>query len=229
MNLTVNKYSKILKLVKKYKFSDFEIITNYGLFSGDRNLYKTLKIFELIMLTKNIKGDIIELGIHKGNTSLLIKKILEIFKIKKKIYLLDHFQGLIHYTEKDPKKSREYKNKFKSPKKNVEAFLRFFNFKDVFFLNKDATKLSKNTFKNKKFSLAYFDMDLYEPTLIALQAIDKNIKKGGIIVFDEGYKKTWNGEKRAIEDFLKKNKKYKYVLINKNKNRQPDVYLKKIR
>ena len=229
MNLTVKKYSKIVSLAKKNNFSIFEILTNYGLFSGDRNLFKTLKIFELINLTKNIKGDIIELGIHKGNTSLLIKKILDIYKIKKKIYLLDHFKGLIHYTKNDPKKSRKYKNKFKSPKKNIEEFLKFFNFKNVFFLNKDATTLTQNSFKGKKFCLAYFDMDLYEPTISALYAIDKSMVKGGLIVFDEGYKKIWDGEKKAIEYFLKKNKKYKYILIDKNENRQPDVYLKKIK
>ena len=69
-------------------------------------------------------------------------------------------------------------------------------------------------------------MDLYEPTFNALKAIDSSIVKGGIIVFDEGYKKLW-GEKEAIKDFLKINKKYKYIIINKN--RQPDVYLKKIK
>ena len=76
------KYQKILKL-KKFKFSDFELITNYGLFSGDTNLFKTLTIFQLIYNTRKIKGSIIEFGIHKGNTSLLIKKILDIYKIKK--------------------------------------------------------------------------------------------------------------------------------------------------
>ena len=105
MNLTIKKYPRIVNLAKKNNFSVFEILTNYGLFSGDNNLFKTLKIFELINSTKNIKGDIIELGIHKGNTSLLIKKILDIYKIKKKLYLLDHFKGLLHYGAKDPKKN----------------------------------------------------------------------------------------------------------------------------
>ena len=83
MNLKKDKYLKIVRLKKKFKFSDFELITNYGLFSGDTNLFKTLTIFDIIKKTSKIKGDIIELGIHRGNTSLLIKKILSIFKIKK--------------------------------------------------------------------------------------------------------------------------------------------------
>ena len=45
MNLTLRKYSKIVNLAKKNKFSNFDNLTNYGLLSGDRNLFKTLKIF----------------------------------------------------------------------------------------------------------------------------------------------------------------------------------------
>jgi len=93
MNLKKKKYQKVIRLKKKFKFTDFDLITNYGLFSGDTNLFKTLTIFDLISKTSSVKGDIIELGIHRGNTSLLIKKILSIFKIKKKLYLLDHFIG----------------------------------------------------------------------------------------------------------------------------------------
>jgi len=68
-------------------------------------------------------------------------------------------------------------------------------------------------------------MDLYLPTIQGLRAIDENIVKGGYIVFDEGYKKLWS-ERLAIKDFLVENKKYKKILIDKN--RQPDVILQKI-
>ena len=83
MNLRKDKYKNIVRLKKKFNLTDFDLITNYGLFSGDTNLFKTLIIFDLIKQTSKVKGDIIELGIHKGNTSLLDKKILSIFKIKK--------------------------------------------------------------------------------------------------------------------------------------------------
>ena len=38
MNLNKNFYQKIVKLKKKFDFSDFELIKNYGLFSGDTNI-----------------------------------------------------------------------------------------------------------------------------------------------------------------------------------------------
>ena len=81
---SIKEYKKITKIIHSYKFSNFELISNYGLFCGDSNLFKTLTIKEILDRVKNIKGDIIEFGVWKGNTSFLIKKIIDIFQIKKK-------------------------------------------------------------------------------------------------------------------------------------------------
>jgi len=224
MNIKLDEYKKILKFKKKFNFSDFDLITNYGLFSGDTNLFKTLIIYDLIKKTSKIRGNIIELGIHRGNTSLLIKKILEIFKIRKNLYLLDHFKGLATHTSKDTYQSLKFKNQYVGKKNEIKNFIDFFKFKNINFIDKDATKLYPGFFK-KKFCLAYFDMDLYLPTIQGLRAIDENIVKGGYIVFDQGYKNLWS-ERLAIKDFLVENKKYKKILIDKN--RQPDVILQKI-
>lgn len=226
MKLTLNKYKKILLLAKKYNLSKFELITNYGLFCGDLNLYKTLKIFELIMSTARLKGDIIELGLWKGNNSLLIKKIIDIWKIKKKLYLLDHFLGLNHFSKNDKASRKRYYLSFQSSKNFLIDFLKFFNFKNYKIIDKDATTLNENFFKNKKFCFVYFDMDLYEPTIRALESIKNNVVKNGIIVFDQGTVKAW-GEKYAIQEFLKKNPNFKKILITKK--HQPDVMLKKIK
>jgi len=226
MKLTLGKYKKILKFKKKFNLNDFQLISNYGLFSGDANLFKTLTIYDIIKKTSNVKGDIIELGMHEGNTSLLIKKILSIFNIKKKLFLLDHFKGLIHYQKEDTKLSKKFKGKYVGKESRISAFLDFFNFKNYKIINKDATTLKPGYFKNKTFCLAYFDMDLYLPTLKALEAIDGNMSKGSYIVFDQGHKKLWS-ERKAIDEFLKKNKKYTKIIIDKM--RQPDVILKKFR
>ena len=85
--MKLKKYKTIDKFAKKLNFSDFDLITNYGLFSGATNLYKTIKIIEVIESIKNIPGDIIEFGVWNGNTALLIKKVLDIKKIKKKFFI----------------------------------------------------------------------------------------------------------------------------------------------
>ena len=83
--MRLKKYKKITQLTKKFKFSDFDLLTNYGLLTGDTNLFKTITIIELIESIRNIPGDIIEFGVWNGNTSLLIKKILDIKNIKKRV------------------------------------------------------------------------------------------------------------------------------------------------
>jgi hypothetical protein len=224
--ISIDKYKKINKIIKKNDISKFELITNYGLYSGDTNLFKTLTIYDLIKSIKNTKGDIIEFGVWKGNTSILIKKILDIYKIKKKIYLFDHFKGLTHYSKKDTNYPLKWKNQYIGKKSFILKLIKFFKLKRIEIIDKDATKLEKNFFKNKKFCLAIIDVDLYEPTKKILNSIKNNITKNGLIVFDEGNDKNFPGEARAMEEFFQNNrKKYKKTIIPFS--RQPDVILQK--
>ena len=71
------RYMKILNLIGKDKYSKFDLITNYGLFSGSTNLYKTLKIYEIILSNEKVKGDIIQIEKHRANTAIIIEKILK--------------------------------------------------------------------------------------------------------------------------------------------------------
>jgi len=157
----------------------------------------------------------------------LIKKILDIYKIKKKLYLLDHFKGLIHYEKKDTLDSKKFSSKYSGKKNQLKSFINFFKFKNINIIDKNAIDLKPGYFKNITFSLAYFDLDLYLPTLRALNSINKNMSIGSYLVFDQGCKKLW-AERKAINEFIIQNKNYKKIYID-NKKRQPDIILKKIK
>jgi hypothetical protein len=49
-------------------------------------------------------------------------------------------------------------------------------------------------------ALAYFDMDIYRPTLEGLQALEGRMTPGGIIAFDEYACFAWPGETMAIRE-----------------------------
>lgn len=51
-------------------------------------------------------------------------------------------------------------------------------------------------------ALAYFDLDLYEPTKVCLEAIGPYLTKGSILGFDEAGHTDWPGETRAIREVL---------------------------
>jgi hypothetical protein len=51
-------------------------------------------------------------------------------------------------------------------------------------------------------ALAYFDLDLYEPTRTALEQIQPYLTKGSIVAFDELAHAKWPGETSALRDTL---------------------------
>jgi len=222
-----NQYKKILALISNDEYSKFDLITNYGLFSGSTNLYKTLKIYELIVSIEKVKGDIIEFGTHRGNTGILIAKILKLKNIKKKVFLFDSFKGLQNFNTKDDLKKKIHKGTYKGDLKKIRNIIKFFKLDNIKIIKGDAMNISQNFFSKKVFSLMYFDMDLYNPTINILNKINtkKNLSKFSKIIFDEGNSIYWKGEKRASNEFYIKNKKKFSKIIFSKSPYQPDVVL----
>jgi hypothetical protein len=51
-------------------------------------------------------------------------------------------------------------------------------------------------------ALAYFDLDLYEPTKAALEAIQPHLTKGSVLAFDELTHPSFPGEARAVAEVM---------------------------
>jgi hypothetical protein len=51
-------------------------------------------------------------------------------------------------------------------------------------------------------ALLYLDVDLYEPTSVAIKTFVPRMPKGAIIVFDELNAKMFSGETRAVDEQL---------------------------
>ena len=107
------------------------------------------------------------------------------------------------------------KDKYVGKRKQIEQFIKFFNFKNIKIIDKDATTLKSSFFHKKKFSLAYFDMALYEPTKAALEAIQPHLLPGSIIMLDEFNNRDYPGEtiafKEVFKDIRYKVKKSKFM------------------
>ena len=219
--LNASKYFRIYQNYKKIFSKEF-LIQNSGLFIGDQSLYKLLINFELIKKIKDVKGDVVEFGVWNGNNLLTIKKILDYFNLKKKIFGYDHFKGM-------PKETKDFKrNNFSGDKKLVKYIIKFFGLKKIFLIDDDILNLKKHLKLFNKISLIYIDCDIYETTKEILERLSGKLSKGGIIVFDEGNQKKNSGETKALKRSYKKNKKkYKRVILKTGY--QPDIYLEKIK
>lgn len=220
MNFYNNKLQakQFLNIHRKYKknFSKNFLIQNFGLFSGDKSMYKLLKCFEIVKQIKDVKGSIIEFGVWNGNNLITIKKIIDYLRINKKIIGYDNFKGMIR---------KNKKNSFIGDLKLIKYIIKFFNLKNIELIKDDIIFLKKNLNKIPKLSLIYIDCDIYSTTKNILKLLPSKLNKGGLIVFDEALFKR--GEGKAANEFYKKNSKF-YKKIYLKKNYQPDLIFKKI-
>ena len=214
--LTAKRYFNIIKNYKK-PFSKTFILRNFGLFIGDKSLFKILKCFELIEQIKNIKGDVVEFGVWNGNNLVTMKKIFDYFKIKKNIIGYDNFKGM---------PTPDNKNYFIGEIDLINYIKKFFRLENIKIIKDDIMNLEKHYKDFPKLSMIYIDCDLYKTTSKILETLSNKLNKKGLIVFDEANFNINKGEGKAAREFYKKNKK-KFDKIILKKYYQPDLILRK--
>jgi len=202
-------YNIFLKNYKDYFNNPFFLTTRQQFASS----YARIKIYELV---KNIKGSIVECGVHKGNHLLLFYHLMlcnEPTSFNDKIIGFDTFEGFRNINKNiDNKKIK--KTDFSNTNFSLLKEIIKINQKNdlikhiprVEIVKGNAYKtIPKYLIKNKSLiiKLLYLDFDIYSPTLKALQNFYKLIPKGGIIVFDEIGNEKWVGETIAYKKFFK--------------------------
>lgn len=219
----------------KFKMKQPDDLNDYYHAFNSENIqyYESLKKY--FILTKNIKGDIIEFGIGRGRSTIAICHLIHEFKLKKKFFAFDSFKGFGYITKKDisfrkPKNkdwSRSPKNQFKYNKKNIKKILNKHiykkNFKDVTLIGDYVEKsLPKNIDKIKSISFINLDLDLYSGHKIVLEKTFKKLNKNGIIYFDDVgphyAKKKFPGAEKAVKEFFKDKKNIKKYICEKRNN-----------
>jgi O-methyltransferase len=70
------------------------------------DIYRGYGLWEIIHNLKNADGDLIEVGVWKGASSIIIGKALYKIKSKNKFYICDTFKGVVKASKKD----KIYKN-----------------------------------------------------------------------------------------------------------------------
>lgn len=212
----VEKRNYLSKTIRKSPVPDNELIRNLSLYMLPQDLQKILFINELYKKILGIHGVIMELGVRWGNNLSIfqnLRAIYEPFNHNRKILGFDTFEGFISTTSKDGS-NEIIKNGELSVTENYEKYL------DEILLIKEGEMPVKEVKKFeiikgnaidtlKKYlednpqtiiSLAYFDMDLYEPTKECLLDIIPYLTKGSIIVFDELNHPIFPGETVALKE-----------------------------
>jgi hypothetical protein len=147
---------------------------------------------EALELTKNIEGDYVEIGVYLGGSALTALNYLnELNKSGnvpyKKAWLLDTFDG---FNYKEAKESADIIWAGTHQLYGVEATKNYISdtLKDTGILFElIAGNICSDDLPSSinKIAVANIDVDLYEPTLAALNKVAPNISKGGIIISED--------------------------------------------
>jgi len=207
-----NKNSQIRNiLTKKLSLKNNFYVENEFYYKTHKSrLDKIINHYEILKKIKNVKGEIVELGVFKGISLIRIAQIRDTLKIKKKIYGFDTFKDFPK-TKKtniyDTNFPRYFKKIIGSPikKKKLEKILKQKKLKNIKIIQGNIFNTLKFIIRKKiKISLLHLDLDLEEATFYSLKLLMKNISKRGIVILDDYG--IHPGIKRAVNKNLKKKK-----------------------
>ena len=227
---------KYLTERKKFKteYSTKNIISfvdHWPAYVGIKNLKKFLFFYNQFLIIMKLKGDIAEFGCWRGSNVMFFSKLIKIYNLKKKVFAFDSFDGIKTFNKKDGLKIKKYFGTYKGSETELKKLIKLYRLNNILKIQKGLIQetLPKFVKKNpdKKFSLLYYDADLYEPAKIMLDLLADKVVKGGIIMFDEWNFPDFEGETRAVNEFLKRNKKFKKIIPIEID--QPSLILKKIK
>jgi hypothetical protein len=199
-----------------------DVIENFILFLRRVNFAKFLTHIDIFKKTIELPGSIVECGVFKGMSLLTFAKLIEVYcpgDTLKRVIGFDTFSGFVSLNEKDgPADTRRGKLKggwnsgeFKPGLEQVIEIAQrdsmIPRFKRVELVEGDVSKTVPAYVKKNpglRISLLHLDLDLYEPTLAALEALYPLVVPGGVVLLDEYGMEGFPGESAAFDEYFSK-------------------------
>lgn len=207
--------SNLVDLFTQTPLPDDELMDNLGLYIDRQSLTRILFMYDLYSKAVNIHGDVMEFGTRWGQNMVLFSNfrgMLEPYNHNRKIVGFDTFDGFptSSISERDDSVDsvsfetvedyESYLNQLlaiheeKSPIPEITKY-------EVVAGDVEKT-LEEYLSDNPQtiIALAYFDLDLYQPTKTSLELIKDRLPKGAVLGFDELNAESWPGETEALKE-----------------------------
>jgi len=192
-------------------------LENFPKYVRRQHLKRFLALYEIFKLVLPVKGSIVECGVFKGFGFMSWAKLstmLEPENLTRRIYGFDTFAGFPGYSDKDinsiamPEKGSLYANSFEELQDLAKEYDqdRFLGHIDKIHLIKGDVLETIPHFiaehPHVLVSLLFLDLDLYEPTKIAIENFLPRMPRGAVIAFDELDNPMWPGETLGLLDSI---------------------------
>ncbi|MGY4513600.1 TylF/MycF/NovP-related O-methyltransferase [Bradyrhizobium sp. WSM1417] len=197
-------------------------IENFPKYVRRQNLTRFLALYEIFKQVVEVKGSIIECGVHQGfgiMTWAKLSAIMEPVNLTRRIYGFDTFGGFPDLDSKDIADASKHVKAGDLAADSYDEIMQLSAIHDstrfighipkVKLIKGDGAKTIPqfvNEHPHLVVSLLFLDFDLYEGTKVALESFVPRMPKGAIIAFDELDNPLWPGETLAMVEFCQRQK-----------------------
>lgn len=190
---------------------NFEYENGFYATAEPRRLSKFVSHLDFFNKTSELRGEIVELGVFKGNSLFRWIKFRDLLEntYSRKVIAFDIFGEFPETNFEDDIKIRkefirETDGGIGISYEELNSLLKHQQLdKNVDIVKGDILKTLPEYLNNNpqlKISLLHIDVDLYEATKLGLETLFSHVVKGGIIIFDDYG--AFAGANKAIDDFF---------------------------
>lgn len=215
-----NIWQEIESLIANNELPVRDVIDNFVLFLRRVNFARYLAQIEVFKHVIDVPGSIVECGVFKGQSLLTFTKLVEILcpgDTLKKIIGFDTFEGFPGLAEEDgPPSDRRGKvvggwnaGEFLPVLDRIIDITRrdsmIPRFSRVELVKGDVCETVPEYVERNsglRIALLHLDLDLYEPTKVALECLYPLVVAGGVVLLDEYAMADFPGESKAFDEYF---------------------------
>jgi hypothetical protein len=206
----------LLDLFKSNPLPPEELLVNLALFTRSSVLAKVMYINELYQRILNAPGVVMEFGVWWGQNLVLfesMRAMYEPYNYTRRVVGFDTFTGYASITDKDGSSAFVSEGAYSVSQGYEDYLARLLdyhqrenampNIKKYELVKGDASEGIERYLKEHPetiIALAYFDLQLYEPTKKCLEAIKPYLTRGSVIAMDEINCPEFPGETLALKE-----------------------------
>jgi O-methyltransferase len=151
-------------------------------------------------------SDMAEVGVYKGGSSYFIASLLR--KLGSDAITLHCFDTFDGHDSDDIKEDDIHQRAGVFNDTSIESVREYLAEFDKLEVIKGRIQNTSHFVESERFSFVHLDMDLYEPTVFALDFFNNRLLPGGVILVDDYGFITCPGVKRAVDEFGAHNSDY---------------------
>jgi hypothetical protein len=207
-----------LELFRASPLPDSQLLGNLGLYTSRQSLARILFMVDLYQRAVDVHGVVMEFGVRWGRNLALfqsLRGIYEPYNYTRRIVGFDTFSGFPSVSEQDGDEAfivpgaygvseayEEYLEKLLAAREQESPIGHIRKFDLVKGDVTETLPAYLDAHPETVVALAYFDMDLYAPTLAALELLRDRFTKGSVIGFDQVGVDAFPGETVALREAL---------------------------